>query len=150
MDPLLSKYNIFCSIKIGQDEKIFMINKVFLGKNRREAFYLVDELDTQDMMIMKYNLLRVYPSSKLGIHKHHNQIVLDASAVFINEYFIDGYTFNSDDTGYYAVGDTKMEFTYEDNGNAVKILYTGNTMASTYEYKIEGTGDYKFSDLYKS
>ena len=49
-----------------------------------------------------------------------------------------GYTFNSDDTGYYAVGDTKMEFTYEDNGNAVKILYTGNTMASTYEYKIEG------------
>ena len=103
----LSRYNIFCSIKIGQDEKIFMINKVFLGKNRRDAFYLVDELDAQDMMIMKYNLLRVYPSSKLGIHKHHNQIVLDASAVFINEYFIDNYGFNS---AWTAFNNMKQEY----------------------------------------
>ena len=31
-----------------------------------------------------------------------------------------------------------MEFTYKDNGKAVEILYTGNTDASTYEYKIDG------------
>ena len=48
------------------------------------------------------------------------------------------YTFNDDGTGSYAVGENKMEFTYKDNGKAVEILYTGNTDASTYEYKIDG------------
>lgn len=48
------------------------------------------------------------------------------------------YTFNSDGTGNYAYGDTKMEFTYEDTGSEVEILYTGNTVAGKYSYKIEG------------
>ena len=48
------------------------------------------------------------------------------------------YTFNKDKTGNYATGDNKMEFTYEDDGKKVSILYTNNTTASTYEYKIEG------------
>ncbi len=48
------------------------------------------------------------------------------------------YTFNNDKTGSYSFGDAKMEFTYEDDGSKVSILYTGNTIASDYEYKIEG------------
>lgn len=48
------------------------------------------------------------------------------------------YTFNSDGTGDYSYGDTKMEFTYEDNGEQVEILYTGNTVAGKYKYRIEG------------
>ena len=47
------------------------------------------------------------------------------------------YTFNADKTGDYSVGGTKMEFTYEDDGKKVSILYTGNTMAGEYEYRIE-------------
>ena len=47
------------------------------------------------------------------------------------------YTFNSDKTGTYDALGTKMEFTYEDDGSKVSILYKGNTNASTYEYKIE-------------
>ena len=56
------------------------------------------------------------------------------------EYSGGGYTyvFNSDKTGCYKVGSTEMNFTYEDDGSKVSILYTGNTMASDYEYKIEG------------
>lgn len=48
------------------------------------------------------------------------------------------YTFNSDKTGSYSYGSTEMKFTYEDDGKKVSILYTGNTNASSYEYKIEG------------
>ena len=48
------------------------------------------------------------------------------------------YTFNSDNTGSYNASGTKMEFTYEDNGSTVSILYKGNTAASDYDYKIEG------------
>ena len=48
------------------------------------------------------------------------------------------YTFNEDKTGSYSYGSTKMEFTYEDDGKTVSILYTGNTIASSYDYKIEG------------
>ena len=47
------------------------------------------------------------------------------------------YTFNSDKTGTYDALGTKMKFTYEDDGSKVSILYTGNTNASSYEYKIE-------------
>lgn len=56
------------------------------------------------------------------------------------EYVTGGYTykFNEDKTGSYTAGSTVMEFTYEDDGSKVSILYTGNTMASDYEYKIEG------------
>ena len=47
------------------------------------------------------------------------------------------YTFNSDGTGSYSYGSASMDFTYEDKGTEVSILYTGNTMASSYQYKIE-------------
>lgn len=48
------------------------------------------------------------------------------------------YTFNNDKTGTYSLGERFMEFTYEDKGDKVSILYYGNTNASEYEYKIEG------------
>ena len=48
------------------------------------------------------------------------------------------YTFNSDKTGDYSYGETKMEFTYEDNGDELEILYTGNTVAGKFAYKIKG------------
>lgn len=48
------------------------------------------------------------------------------------------YTFNEDGTGDYSYGNTKMEFTYEDKGEEVEILYKGNTMANTFKYRIEG------------
>ena len=48
------------------------------------------------------------------------------------------YTFNKDKTGSYDALGNKMNFTYEDDGKKVSILYTGNTAASSYEYKIEG------------
>ena len=31
-----------------------------------------------------------------------------------------------------------MKFTYEDDGKKVKILYNGNTIPGTYEYRIDG------------
>ena len=48
------------------------------------------------------------------------------------------YTFNKDKTGNYEAYGNKMEFTYEDDGKKVTILYTGNTTPSSYEYHIEG------------
>ncbi len=48
------------------------------------------------------------------------------------------YTFNNDKTGSYDALGTKMAFTYEDDGKKVSILYKGNTIASSYEYKIDG------------
>ena len=48
------------------------------------------------------------------------------------------YTFNENMTGSYTVTGKKMEFTYKDDGNSVSILYTGNTDASNYAYRIEG------------
>lgn len=48
------------------------------------------------------------------------------------------YTFNDDNTGSYTVYGTPMNFTYEDDGSKVKILYKGNTIPGTYEYKIDG------------
>lgn len=47
------------------------------------------------------------------------------------------YTFNADKTGSYNAGGTVMDFTYEDDGTKVSILYTGNTVAGSYEYRIE-------------
>jgi hypothetical protein len=31
-----------------------------------------------------------------------------------------------------------MNFTYDDDGSKVKILYKGNTIPGTYEYRIDG------------
>lgn len=46
------------------------------------------------------------------------------------------YTFNDDNTGSYTAFGNIMNFTYEDDGSKVKILYKGNTVPGTYEYKI--------------
>ena len=48
------------------------------------------------------------------------------------------YVFNEDKTCSYERFGTKMECTYENDGKSIKILYTGNTIASTYEYTIDG------------
>ncbi len=48
------------------------------------------------------------------------------------------YTFNSDKTGNYDISGSKMEFTYEDDGKKVSILFKGNTVASDFEYRIDG------------
>ena len=48
------------------------------------------------------------------------------------------YTFKEDKTGTYDALGNKMEFTYEDKDGKVSILYKGNTVASEYEYKIDG------------
>ena len=48
------------------------------------------------------------------------------------------YTFNDDKTGSYTAFGNVMNFTYEDDGSKVKILYNGNTVPGTYEYKIDG------------
>ena len=48
------------------------------------------------------------------------------------------YTFNADKTGTYSIDGRYSEFTYEDKGDSVSILYYGNTKASEYEYRIEG------------
>ena len=48
------------------------------------------------------------------------------------------YNFKDDKTGSYSVYGTEMPFTYEDDGQKVTILYEGNTVSSTFEYKIEG------------
>ncbi|MBE6835295.1 MAG: hypothetical protein E7515_03480 [Ruminococcaceae bacterium] len=48
------------------------------------------------------------------------------------------YTFNKDGTGSYTAGSTVMEFTYEDDGSTVKILYKGNTVPNEFAYTIKG------------
>ncbi|MBE6737131.1 MAG: hypothetical protein E7566_00535 [Ruminococcaceae bacterium] len=44
------------------------------------------------------------------------------------------YVFNADGTGTYSV----LKFTYEDLGEKISILFDGNTVASEFEYTIEG------------
>ena len=48
------------------------------------------------------------------------------------------YTFNDDGTGSYNFAGSEMKFTYEDKGDSFSVLYDGNTVASDYEYVIEG------------
>ncbi|MBR5976585.1 MAG: hypothetical protein IK046_02125 [Clostridia bacterium] len=48
------------------------------------------------------------------------------------------YKFDKDGKGSYTAGSTVMNFTYTDNGDSVEILYDGNTVASTYKYRVEG------------
>ena len=48
------------------------------------------------------------------------------------------YKFNEDKTGSYTAYGSEMKFTYEDDGKKVKILYNGNTIPGTYEYRIDG------------
>lgn len=48
------------------------------------------------------------------------------------------YTFKEDNTGSYSAYGNEREFTYEDDGSQVSILYNGDTTAGTYEYTIDG------------
>lgn len=48
------------------------------------------------------------------------------------------YTFNEDKTGTYDALGSTMEFTYEDDGSKVSILYKGNTAPLELNYRIEG------------
>ena len=48
------------------------------------------------------------------------------------------YTFNEDGTGNYDAAGTIMNFTYEDKGSSVSILYSGNTSPLELNYRIEG------------
>lgn len=48
------------------------------------------------------------------------------------------YTFNADGTGSYTAGETVMEFTYEDDGSTVKILYSSATVPNEFAYTISG------------
>ncbi len=48
------------------------------------------------------------------------------------------YIFNDDKTCAYEMAGARMECTYEDDGTKVTILYNGNTLANTYEYRIVG------------
>ena len=47
------------------------------------------------------------------------------------------YTFNEDKTGSYDAFGTVMNFTYEDKGDTVSILYEGNTSPLELKYRIE-------------
>lgn len=48
------------------------------------------------------------------------------------------YTFKEDKTGSYKAFGNEMNFTYEDDGSKVTILYKGNTVPGTYDYRIDG------------
>ena len=48
------------------------------------------------------------------------------------------YTFNSDKTGTYDASGTLMQFTYEDDGEKLSILYTGSTSPLVLKYRIDG------------
>ena len=48
------------------------------------------------------------------------------------------YTFNEDKTGTYDALGTTMNFTYEDDGSKLSILYTGNTSPLELNYRLDG------------
>jgi hypothetical protein len=89
-------YDIYVDIFISGSDKTFGLYRKFLGMNNRQLFYLVDELDEVDNILMKNNLLRVYSSDKLGMNVYNKEIVLDASAVFLYEI----NQFRKDNTAY--------------------------------------------------
>lgn len=47
------------------------------------------------------------------------------------------YTFKDDNTGSYSLSGSSMEFTYEDKGTELSILFKGNTAPLVLPYKIE-------------
>ena len=82
--------------------------------------------------VLSVLLLLVLLGTVVGCQKRENSIV----GSWKHDSYV--YTFNSDNTGSYSSGTNKMEFTYEDDGDKVSILYTGNTKASSYEYQVKG------------
>ena len=79
-------------------------------------------------------------SDKSDAGKKEGKKMPSGSIIGSWEYAIGGYTytFNTDGTGSYAAGSTVMEFTYEDSGDKVKILYKGNTVPNEFAYTISG------------
>lgn len=57
------------------------------------------------------------------------------------------YNFNADGTGNYTVGETVMEFTYEDDGATVTIQYATATVPNEYAYTVEGNTLYIADDF---
>ena len=90
--------------------------------------------------------------------KKHFKILVFAAVLFLGVFMVTGcgkdkntivgswahdsyvYTFNEDKTGNYDYGNSGkgMEFTYEDNGTELSILYTGNTEPLVLKYRKEG------------
>lgn len=73
-----------------------------------------------------------------GCNERHKSEKVDSSIIGSWEHSGYVYTFNKDKTGSYDANGAKMNFTYEDDGVQVSILYDGNTSASDFAYKIEG------------
>lgn len=48
------------------------------------------------------------------------------------------YTFNADKTGSYGIAGGTKNFTYEDDGEKLSILYEGNTSPLVLKYRIDG------------
>ena len=48
------------------------------------------------------------------------------------------YTFKDEKNGSYTFGGATRNFTYTNDGKALTILYDGDTMSATYEYKLDG------------
>lgn len=48
------------------------------------------------------------------------------------------YTFKDEKSGSYNFGGGSRNFTYEDDGKTLTILYDGDTLSSTFEYKLDG------------
>jgi len=70
-----------------------------------------------------------------------NEVTKEAETIYGSWECIDYagaiYTFNEDGTGSYTFAGASMDFEYTDDGNAVTILYPGNTVPSTYKYTVE-------------
>jgi len=98
-------YDIYVDIFISGTDKTFGLYRKFLGMNNRQLFYLVDELDDVDKMLMKNHLLRIYPSDKLGMNVYNKEIVLDASAVFLYEIG----QFRKDNTAYNKIKEEYLD-----------------------------------------
>lgn len=47
------------------------------------------------------------------------------------------YKFNDDKTGSYTAFGQERAFTYEDDGTKLTILYEGDTVSGSFEYRIE-------------
>ncbi len=48
------------------------------------------------------------------------------------------YTFKDEKNGSYTFGGGTRNFTYTDDGTKLTILYDGDTLSSSYEYKLDG------------
>ena len=68
-----------------------------------------------------------------GASSNKNPLIGSWAHESMSEYV---FTFNEDKSGDYSYGGTKKDFTYEDDGKKLKILYKGDTAAFETDYKI--------------